>query len=246
MATHFVYPYIIPKNKKFGWELIYSIRSIHKNFVGDFDITVVGDIPEWINHDVINCVELKNNHKYPRVQSRTNEKLLSVANNFKDVVFMHDDYYLIQKCSIDDFKTIKYLEHIRFNGLETKLNRYRTQIRHTYFLLKELKARYDVNFCTHTPFYFETDKLFELHRIFNLTSAGEYTIILENAYYNYFNVPYIHIGDFRAGFWNVSNDKSQIYKAKILNHDERGFLAHQWIYTYLQTLFPDKCSAEIL
>jgi hypothetical protein len=245
--THFVYPYIIPKNPAFGWELMYSIRSIYQNFKGDFDITVIGEIPEWLKTNEVNSILFDNNDpkKLPRVQSRTNQKFLLAAELYPDMVIMHDDYYLINKCDESDFKKIRRLsETLKYSpDHENKLTRFQKQIRWTYFKLKDLGKRYNYNFCTHAPFYYQSDRLKEIHEVFNLTSGKEHTIITENAYYNYFNCDSEIIGDFRVGYWGES-DKKITSDTKILNHDERGFFHHPWIISLLNGLFPNRSPAE--
>jgi hypothetical protein len=242
--THFVYPYILPKNPVFGWELLYSIRSIAYNFQGDYDITVIGEIPGWLKDTSVKAIQFSNNEYGLRVQSKTNQKILLAADLYPDMVLMHDDYYIINKCTKEDFTQIRRLsETLNYNSSEEGLSRFQKQIRWTYFRLKELNKPYRTNFCTHAPFYYESDKLKEIHQVFNLTSTGEYTIITENAYYNYFEVPNIPLGSFRAGYWGKSNNGIPP-EAKILNHDEKGYNENQWIQTYLRKQFPYRCQHE--
>jgi len=245
--THFVYPYILPNDPVFGWELLYSLRSLEANYQEDFDVTIIGEIPYWIKTNSLLAIQFDNNDPrvLPRVQSRTNQKFLLAADLFDDMVIMHDDYYLINKCNKEDFTTIRHLsETLNYlPGNEIGLTRFQKQIRWTYFRLQERNKPHKKNFCTHAPFYYESDKLKELHREFNLTSGGEYTIITENAYYNYFEVPSIPLNNFRAGYWGKSNS-SVPPEAKILNHDEKGYNQNPWILDLLRTMFPNKSRFE--
>ena len=245
--THFVYPYIIPKNPAFGWELQFSIRSLYKNFKGDFDITVIGEIPRWLDTTKVLAIQFDNSNYGLRVQSRTAQKLLLAADIYDEIVFIHDDYYLIEPCTIEDFKTIRHLStNLKYNpNSENNLTRFQKQIRYTYFRLKDLGKRYTYNYATHSPFYYESKKLKEIDRIFNLTSDGEYAPVVENAYYNYFNVDSIPIGNFRRGFWGPASNKTIPPEAKILNHDEKGFLNNTWILSWLNNKFPKKSPAEL-
>ncbi len=245
--THFVYPYIEHQHPVFGWELMYSIRSLYVNFEGNFDITIIGEIPDWIDSSANNlrCVEFDNTHWGKRVQSRTNQKLLLAADMFTDLVLMHDDFYLVNKCTLDDFKEVKHISTtLSYNREhEQGLNTFKKQIRHTYFQLKDLGKRYNVNYANHAPFYFQSERLKEIDQKFNITSIGDYTTIIENAYYNYFEVDSKPIGNYRIGYWGESNQKIT-KETKILNHDERGFWYNPWIVSYLNGLFPKKSPIE--
>ncbi len=247
-VTHFVYPYIIPKDPVFGWELLYSIRSIYRYFKGPFDITIIGEIPSWANTTEILSIEYHNNDYGLRVQSKTNQKILLAAELFSDIVLMHDDYYLIQNCVREDFTTIRHLpETLKYHkDSEAGLTRFQKQIRSTYFDLKEIGAPYQKNFCTHAPFYYESNKLKELSSLFCMTSTGEYSVVTENAYYNYFGVDSIPLGEFRQGFWGDKPKKfNPDWNTKILNHDERGYLSNPWILTLLREKLSRKCRGEL-
>jgi len=249
--THFVYPYIIPKNPIFGWELLYSIRSIYRHFKGPFDITLIGEIPTWVDTNEIRCIELHNNDYGLRVQSKTNQKILLAADMYKDFVVMHDDYYLLHTCLREDLTQVRYLsENLNYSPHTDKgLTRFQKQIRHTYFELLKRHRKATRNFCTHAPFFYKGKKIKQLHKEFDLTQTGEFSIITENAYWNYFkkeSKEAIPLDNFRQGFWG--NHKKEVGldpSAIILNHDERGFMANTWLLNELTKQFPNKCKGEL-
>jgi len=244
-VTHFVYPYIIPKNPIFGWELMFSLRSLEAHYKEDFDVTIIGEIPNWIKDTSLIAIQFSNNDYGLRVQSKTNQKILLAADLYPDMVLMHDDYYLIKNCTKEDFTKIRYLsDKLNYSPhSDNGLTRFQKQIRYTYFQLKKRQKRFTYNFCTHAPFYYQSDKLKELHKEFNLTPTGEHTIITENAYYNYFDVPCVPVADFRIGYWSKS-DKPISKTAKILNHDEKGYVENPWILDFLRVMFPKKSRFE--
>jgi hypothetical protein len=249
-VTHFVYPYIIPQNPIFGWELLYSIRSIYQNFKDPFDITLIGEIPKWVNTTEIKCILWDNSDpvKYPRVQFRTNEKLLIAADMYEDLVFIHDDMYFIDTVTREDLTTIRYLaDDLLYQGTpqeDKRLTRFQKQLRYTSFKLKEMGKPYIRNFATHTPFYYQSDKLKELSKVFNLVEVGGQSApVTEVAYYNYFEVNSIPIYDFRIGYWD-NKPEGNMQTAKVLNHDEIGFIKNPGILTFLWNMFKNKCPAE--
>ncbi len=242
--TNFVYPYIIPKNPVFGWELMYSIRSIYKNFEGEFSITLIGEIPDWINREEINCIEFNNNYYGKRVASRTNQKLLLAADAFSDFVWMNDDIILINKCSKEEVQIPRYIgDRLRYTKDEKGLNTFKKLMRYTWFELQKLNKPNNFNYSSHIPIWYQSDKIKELSKKFNLTSSGDYTCLTTLAYFNYFEIEGIPVKDYRVGFWGET-DTTINKETKILNFDDKGFFANPWIVSYLQKLFSKKCKGE--
>ncbi len=250
--THFVFPYIDvgKRNPAFGWELMYSIRSIYANFVGEFNITIIGEIPSWIdrNTDGLHCIEFDNNHWGKRVASRTNQKLLLAADMFDDFVWMNDDIYLISRCDRDDFTTPRYvsdeLKYTKGPDGEKGLNTFKKLMRYTWFQLEEMGKPNNFNFSSHTPMHFSSPKIKELDKKFNITSIGDYTTLTTLAYFNYFGIEGKPVGDYRVGYWGESDVKIK-KETQILNHDEKGFWHNPWIVSYLNGKFPKKSPIEI-
>ncbi len=251
--THFVYPYKIPSDPRFGWELVYSLRSLYQYYDDPFDITIIGEIPKWINTREVRCIQLENSDPelFPRVQSRTNEKILVAADIYPDMVIMHDDYYLIDVCTQEDFKTIRYLSDDMFYDWspeeDKRLNQFQKRLRYTSKRLQELNKPFIRNFATHSPFYYQSDKLKELQKVFPLVKEySQEAPVLEVAYYNYFSdeINVVPLGDFRVGYWYDKGPTTDPQKAKILNHDEAGFIKYPEIMHLLLNVFPRKCPAE--
>ncbi len=249
MISHFVFPYIIPKNPVFGWELMYSIRSIYANYKDAFDITIIGEIPAWINTSEIKCIQFDNNHYGKRVASRTNQKLLLAADAYDDIydniVWMNDDIMLVNECSLTDFKIPRYIsDNLTYVDDEKGLNTFKKLMRYTWFQLKDTGKPNNFNFASHVPMLFESKRIKELHKKFNLTSCGDYTTLTSLAYFNYFDIEGKPVGDYRVGYWGETDTKI-IKNTKILNFDDKGFFHNPWIISYLNGLFPKKSPAEI-
>ena len=246
--THFVYPYIVPKDERFGWELMYSIRSIYKFFQGPFDITIVGEQPEWLNTEHPDCtfIYLDNSDPvlYPRVQFRSNEKLLKAAELYKSLVFIHDDMYFIKPVTLDEIKRPKYeaddMYYANTQEETKRLTMFQKQLRNASNILKAKGKPYIRNYASHCPMWYESKKLFQLSKLFPMVvKYGKESVVTEVAYYNYFKgstgLEDQHSSEFRAGFW-YDNNLGDLNRAKVLNHDERGYLANPWIKDYLDKL----------
>ena len=247
--TRFVYPYIMPKNPVFGWELLYSIRSIYANYKDPFTITIIGEIPQWVNTSEVKCIQFNNSHFGKRVASRTNQKLLLAADAYNDIydniLWMNDDIYLINECRLEDFKVPRYIsDKLHYNESTKGLNTFKKLMRYTWFQLQELNKSNRFNYASHCPIYYESDKLRELNEVFNLTSCGDMTTLTTLAYHNYFEIEGQPVGSFRVGYWGESEAKIK-KETIVLNHDDKGFFSNPWIISYLNASFPNKCSAEI-
>jgi hypothetical protein len=249
-VTHFIYPYIIPKNPVFGWELMYSIRSLYQFYDDPFDITIIGEIPQWLDTAKCLAINLDNSDpkKYPRVQSRTNEKILLAADLYNDFVMMHDDMYLIDNLNRHEITKTRFLSDdlLYQNTTEEtkKLTRYQQQLRYTSLLLKEMKKPYIRNYANHAPFYFRSDKLKIIAEKFNLLEPKNgYITVVENAYYNYFEDSGEYLAEYRVGYWGKET-QGNMKTAKILNHDENGFLNNSWLLSFIDALLPKKSPLE--
>ncbi len=246
--THFVYPYMLHRHPVFGWELMYSIRSLYKNFEGDFDITIIGEVPAWLNISEVKHIHFINNHYGKRIASRTNQKLLLAADVFDDFIWMNDDIMLINKCSLDDLKIPRYVSsELKFGDTENGLNTFKKLMRFTWFQLQKMGKPNNFNYSSHIPIYYESNRIKEVDQLFNITSAGDYVTLTTLAYHNYFEVGGVPVDKYRVGYWGKSEAKiAEITKeTQILNFDEKGFWHNPWIVSYLNGLFPKKCPAEL-
>jgi hypothetical protein len=246
--THFIYPYISPKDfTYFGFELRYSLRSIYKYYKDDFDITIIGDLPEWLDTSKVNFIKYYNQDKFYSTQAKIFDSMLQWIPNVEDFVQMNDDFHLLRPVTKKDFSYPRYISKLYYSEvLDPSLTRFQRNIRNTYFRLKELNKSYDLNYSTHVPLLFNTDMTINLIEPFNLlNNKDEENHLFEGAYYQYYNIPGIPVGNYRAGFWTKENNIEQLKYATILNYDEFGFIHNQWILDFLKEKFPEKCEAEL-
>jgi hypothetical protein len=251
-TTHFVYPYIIPRDPTFGWELLFSIRSLEKFFKDPFDVTIIGEKPTWLDDSNFGLrVEILINsdvEKYPRVQNRTNEKYMRATEMYKDFVIIHDDMILLKDTYRKDIITPRrFPEELNFNlpGYDKKLSRHMNQIKYTYFELKSKGKKAEYNFACHVPMYMESTKLKLLDKEFTLVKKGtsgkdnkEYALIIENLYYNYFNIPGKNLfsDDYWYGIYGTKSElppKEVINRFRWLNWDDSGFYKNSYIIPLL-------------
>ena len=108
-----VWPYITgPGN---GSELRFSIRSAQRNFVGNVDIWVVGERPDWYEGNFLPIRQVKTPEHTPRFDRA--EKLLRILDEpaiSEEFVWMMDDIYFVNPI------TLEQLSVPRSNGCVTK------------------------------------------------------------------------------------------------------------------------------
>jgi len=112
--TDFVIPYIVPADG--GEELKHVLRSIEKNYEGEAVIWLIGERPDWINEEKVNCIPVEriNGMDYMVYMDtlqkiRTAAMIKEIGANF---VYMYDDTYFINKVKFEDIAELKALENM--------------------------------------------------------------------------------------------------------------------------------------
>jgi hypothetical protein len=236
---------VIPKDPRFGWELMFSIRSLYQNIKEDFDITIIGEIPSWIDTTQVLCISYDNSHKFDCPYKRVTDKIVLASNLYDDFILIHDDMYIMENVDIQEIKKYRYLEkpHTQDFVIHDKMTAYQKAHFTTLALTKELSNnKFMYNFATHTPFYYESKNIKLLQNKTDLTKNG---LVFENIYYNYFydKDPILLEKDYRCGIYTREDiDTSLNYK--LLSHNEQGYLYHPQILKLLSSKFYNKCIVE--
>jgi len=208
-----VYPY---KHSELEFELKFSIAFVKKNFKGKFHITVIGDIPDWINQDEITCVPLDNHNINAQRQSKINQKILKASEMYDDFILMNDDQYMFKPLTPEMLMIPRKIKPYR-----GEVTTFQKQVLNT---LKELKAvgkNSEMNMISHCPYYYESSKIKELNSVINLAPLGDISVVFETAYFNYFEMNAEYATGYRAGCWGLTmGDYKNCY---IFNHNEKGY-----------------------
>jgi hypothetical protein len=243
----------------FGWELFFSIRSLYKYFTDPFDITIIGEIPRWIEPSSRN-LKLIEYDDYPLKeipQANALNKLNIISEIYDEFVIIHDDMYLIDFVDGQEIKEVKYYADDLYlfedeNNLKSiKEKTFRSHLWYSYKKLKELNKPHFRNFSTHAPFFLESKKLKEVLKAFEYMPDQEPDInkipAIETAYYNYFEMGQtadtMRAYNWRLGFWEKSSEGNK-KTAKVLNHDEYGFISNRFLFDFLITTFPKRAPIE--
>src|SRR6478735_3971728 len=86
-----VYPLAAQINNE---ELRYSLRSIEKYLKPPFEVVIIGDhVPDWLNNAAqIWIPDVKGQNQYS-----VRRKVMAALSYEKEIFFMNDDFYLLEK-----------------------------------------------------------------------------------------------------------------------------------------------------
>jgi len=223
---HFVYPL---KKSSVGdcEEFKYSLRCLESNVKDDFDVTVIGYQPKWLDISKVNII------RYPQCAYASKNTLLAfeiAANMFNDFVFMHDDFFINQKVTLEDLKTVLYLQD--FNDIKTFGSRIFQQLLKILFEEVKQKGLYGLNYATHSPYYMESKYVKEVIEEFNLWDKEKFASF-EGYYYNYIRKEKeaVKMDKYKYGMYRQEVfDKNRADKSRFLNFDENGMVFGMFDY----------------
>jgi hypothetical protein len=245
-----VYPYIIPESPIFGWELKYSIRSLYKYYQEPFDITIIGEIPSWINSTEIRCISYDNSSE-KSIANRLYEKYLMAAEIYNEFIVIHDDMFLMNPVNEKDIQKLYYLhelcpqDYLQKNLFKEKNGFQRALINSLQKLHMLGKPQY-YNFILHKPFPIQSEKLINLHHLIGTDDIGH---AFEQLYYGYYLQEDTVVEKISEKIKYGIYDEKRIFipeETKFLNISENGYLCHLNLKILFETFFHEKSLAEEL
>ena len=246
-VTHFVYPYLCTEGEGY-YDLMYSIRSLYKYFKGDFDVTLVGDKPNYYNGKYIPRIHV------PKYSPQVNTLILfdTIADIYDEFIVINDDMILINDCTKSDF-TKQYHINNDLNGfdnpnIELIDSFYTTTLLNAYTLLKSEKKP-TKSFSAHVPHFIESKKLKTLISKFDLLgheAKEQGGVPLDTLYNNYFmNRKNVLLADsIRIGIWDKVEFSKLNFNKKMLNFNELGFKRNPELAKYVFNKFIQKSPLE--
>lgn len=242
--VHIVYPFLLRKEQNPGWELMYSIRSLYENLDFDFDITIIGDIPDFIDQSKVKYIPLKNHNINAQRQTKINQKILKATELYDNFLLFNDDIVIMNKMNFEKISVPRVLKNKLFFKEKrfSKPTSFTAQLKNTYFTLKEHNIEYDKNYVSHTPHFYETSIIKEISKTIDMAPMSFPSVLFENIYHNFTGKePEIAL-NIRCGIWGASNKK---YMGEdILNFDEKGVRYNHWIIDILAKKFIKKSEVE--
>jgi hypothetical protein len=229
-----------------GNELLYAVRSLAKNFKEDFNIVIIGDREEWFSEEIthIDCPAVSNNPQMDVINKiRTALGEESISDGF---IWTNDDIYFISPVILADIQVLKTEGKLRAGNGNSIYSRNRNE---TIRILQENKLPAG-NFATHTPVFFEKEKINVLFESFpELQNKG---LLFSSLYFNrFFNRHSTIELDHRTDCWKlriVSNDPDPnafnkfVAGKKWLNNAESGW--GKLLQNFLRQKFAEPCRFE--
>jgi hypothetical protein len=240
----FVYPFM--EKLAQGDELKRSIRSLCKHVKFDFEVVIVGDKPAWYQGKFIPTDKVRG-VRFARAFDIAN-KLKTIAYSdeiSEDFVYLYDDVYLVNDCTIDDFKKVIALEPLPEKGeVRVGSNVWRLLMRETHKSLGLDKA---YNYETHIPRMLNKKKLDLILKAYELKTRP---MLFSTLYYNeYFERPDVVLtekNEYKAGIYNAipyNKIEQECRNKKFLNHSENAY--RDSMIRFLETRFNEKSQYEL-
>lgn len=222
---NFCYAYVTSQDN----EIYASIRSIYKYCKDPFTVTIFGDEVPYLNSQIKQIIVDRISPKPADIAN----KIFMMADTYEDFVFMSDDQYFLKPFVLSDIKpTALYdLETVK----KWRKGYYYNMLRNTMHRCLELGLQ-AYNYDTHTPRYFESEKLKNL-KGFNF--SGKRHLIISAYFNSYFSNPEIETN--RLSFWD-SDDPFLLNDKLFLTHgtNQRGLtLDLKWLVAdYFSGIYP--------
>jgi hypothetical protein len=238
-----VIPYL--KSKAQGTELLYSVRSMAKNFREDFNLVVIGDREDWFS-DEITYIAHEAISGNPQVD--VIDKILTiigmecVSDGF---VWTNDDIYFVSPSKLADIQVLKTEGKLKKGGASVY-----DQNRNTTIEVLTGKNLPLGNFATHTPVFFEQEKIAELFE--TVPELNDKGLLFSSLYFNrhFKNHSTIEL-DYKTDIWKLSiitGDpnpeafRKYIPGKKWLNNSETGWC--KLLQEFLERKFGEICRFE--
>lgn len=173
---------VIPMGKGSKWannELRYCLRSIEKNVVGFRNIVIVGDLPDFLNENIIYIEQplvfgnAARNIALNLLEACRDERL---SERF---AYFNDDYFVTGKIDLGNYPLYhkEPLEYI----YRQNVTDYRRHVKETFDYLQSI-GKETMNYDTHYPCVFEKTKLQKL--IEGTDFNRSHGFILKSLYFN--------------------------------------------------------------
>lgn len=245
-VTHFVYPYRLGKEMNI-YDLQYSIRSIYKHFKEPFDVTIIGELPYYLD-------EFKEGLKYIPLPPLGDKPQINITNAqivasclYDEFMDMNDDFIFVNDFVVDDFR------HLYSLGVNIKQNKdtaipiksYGHKLKNCQVRLTQL-SKPTVNYACHLPVVLNSKMFLDMVRDCDLHSLMMLGGIPSDVMYQnfYFDTlvktqeerlaKYIRIGIWGRNLQKIQQLKTRSKDIKILNFDESGFRVNPYIGQFLK------------
>jgi len=221
-----VYPLV-----KSNWEEIrFSLRSLEQHLNEDFEVHVIGDyFPSWMTN--VNYIEtVRKADPY----ADTGQKYQICCDLFENFVWMNDDIYLLKSTKLRHIKDQPII-----TSIPKTLSAWSKTLHESVKYLSEYGITNIKNFSTHTPYYYESEKLKQLEENFPIFDGK---VSVEMVYFNLFGPENPRTLTEKLGIYSDRNARVT-QEHRYLHHNDRGLTDK--LKSYLEKRFGTPSRFEI-
>lgn len=237
-----VYIYKNTGSNSWNQELRYSLRSIDKYLYGVFNVTIIGDEPDW-DFKNINYIPFKTNFQHDNKEIVKNHdissKIFKATELFDKFILFLDDHYLLKPTTIDYLKINTIIEDLNKIKRPNNSRFWVKQLWKTFDRCKEL-GLYGWNYETHIPRFIDSDIARSAFSLFNLYEDELFFTAYGNL--EYYQNKVLPSKFSKTGFYSKNQKIPENIDTVFLNHNDSG-LSKELIY-FIQNRFPKKSIFE--
>lgn len=243
MRTTVVYPLI---KSDWNMEIKYSLRSLQKWFDEDFEICVIGYLPDYLNPETLHHLPY-NDRAGDRVAKAKNTwaKLAIAADMYEKFIWMNDDIYFVQQFTNSDFlknkviwydfadKSTSFIDGFQKSSLWCKA------MWNTWKRLTELGYRHIYHASIHIPQFIESIKLQCV-----LDNFAPCCCLFHTAYVTMnYQGEKLPVCDYKMRYTGSPPKGLWDKRVRFFNHNERAS-RHPAMRRFIDQMFPDKSRFE--
>ena len=205
----FVWPYF--KDAAHGAELELSLRSVQKNFQGNANLIVIGDLPTEINFDFtfVHCPRIasKQHHAFYDTFHKVHSAIQSDQVD-EQFVWIHDDVFFIGEVTAETLQAGMYAEYKSLSDLldYQPANNWLLQKKKTMLHLYDSGHRHVMDFDTHAPLLLDSQHVLQISDEFDIANNA---LLWQSVYGNTFEgMNWKPVSTTNAGFVRMTRPMS--------------------------------------
>jgi len=251
--THFVYCYKNPEGKEFNrYDLMFSLMSIRRYYKDSYDITIIGELPDYIDIESsdINFIPFNMRRENGNTQSNIFRSILEICKIYERFVSIDDDMIFLKNAYKKDIEKLYHEgEYKEENGKFIDFgDSYQDALSCTKKLLN-VEKMYILD--THIPIFINSQTMLDMVKNLNVEKLLEEDtpLIFRELYRNY-NIklllkmfPTEISTNFKISFgrWedkdNLEKLLSENYEWKMLNTSEEAYFYKPILMDFLRWKF---------
>lgn len=244
MPITVVYPLV---KSDWNMEIKYSLRSLQKWFEEDFEVCVIGYLPDYLNPHTLHHVPYNDVSGDRVIRSKnTWAKRIAAADMFEKFIWMNDDIYFVNRPTNSDFLKNKVIwydfadkNRSFIDGLRASSCKWENLLWNTWERLKKMEYRHIYHASIHIPEYVESIKMDCVLKNFESGSCLFHTAYVTMNYQG----EKLPVCDYKMRYTGNPPKGLLDKRVRFLNHNE---IASRYpaMRRFIEQMFPDKSRFE--